>query len=173
MVIGWLIALVVVLLVAATYAWGALRAAPYVPTRQADVERMLQLAEIKPGQLVIDLGAGDARFLLTAAKRYGAKGLGYEISLLPYLIGLLRIAIAGRSDVHLRYRDFYHADLSAADVIVCFLTPMAMARLAPKLEAELKPGSRVVSYAFAVPGWTPLRKDKPGQRVMAAYLYRR
>lgn len=169
----WLLALLAVFVVAGTAAWAGWRAAPYVPTRQADVERMLALAELRPGELVYDLGAGDGRFVLSAAKR-GARAVGYEISFLPYWVARLRLALArigsaGRMEFH----DFFHQSLAAADVVVCFLTPAAMAKLGPKFTAELRPGTRIVSYAFAIPGWTPLRKDKPTPRTMAVYLYRR
>src|SRR5207249_5169786 len=79
----WLIVLLVVLGVAGTAAWAGWRAAPYLPTRQKDVERMTALGRINPGELVYDLGAGDGRFLIAAAKR-GATAVGFEISLLPY-----------------------------------------------------------------------------------------
>ncbi len=173
MAIVWLIVLVIVMATTLTYAWGAVKAAPYVPTRSADVDRMLRLAHIKPGELVYDLGAGDGRFLLTTARKFRARGVGFEISLLPYVIGKIRIALSGLPNVKLSYTDFFQVDLSTADVIVCFLTPMAMAKLKPKFERELKPGSRVVSYAFAVPDWTPTKKDKPQPNIMGVYLYQR
>lgn len=169
----WLLALLVVLALTATYAWGAWRAAPYVPTVQRDVDRMLALANIQPGETVLDLGAGDGRFLLTAARRFQAKTIGYEISLLPYLVGKIRLWLARGLTADMKFQDFFHVDLSGANVVVCFLTPGAMARLAPKFQAELKPGTRIVSYAFSIPGWTPVTKDKPAPNIMAAYLYRR
>ena len=173
MIILWMIALVVVVAVAVTYAWGAWRAAPFVPTRQRDVERMLFLAEVQPGQTVVDLGAGDGRFLLTAARRFKAKVIGYEISLLPYLIGLCRLALARDVQAKWKFQDFFRVNLQSADVVVCFLTPGAMAKLAVKFQRELRPGTKIVSYAFALPGWIPLRKDKPSATVMAVYLYQR
>lgn len=169
----WLFALLIVMVLAGSAAWAGWRAAPYVPTRQHDVERMLRLAELKTGELVYDLGAGDGRFVLTAARRYQAKAVGFEISLLPYLVGLFRIRRARQGALaSMRFQDFFHHDLSAADVIVCFLTPGAMAKLGPKLKRELKPGTRVVSFAFPIRDWTPVLKDKPEARAMAVWVYR-
>ncbi len=173
MAIVWMIVLAAVLAAVGTYAWGAFKAAPFVPTRQRDVERMLTLADIRPGELVYDLGAGDARFLLTAATKFQAQARGYEISLVPYLVGKFRLLLAGVSPAMLKYQDFYRVDLSAANVVVCFLTPAAMAKLVEKFQRELRPGTRIVSYAFSLPGWTLVRKDKPSPKVMAVYVYRR
>lgn len=171
--LGWLFALVVTLAVAGTAAWAGWRAAPYVPTRSADVERMLRLAAVQPGEVVYDLGAGDGRFVLAAAQR-GAQAVGFEISVLPFLVAWLRTrSQRSPSRAQIRWQDFFHQDFSRADVIVCFLTPGAMAQLGPKLRRELKPGARIVSYAFAIPDWTPVTKDKPTPRTMAVYLYRR
>lgn len=169
----WLFALLLLLAVAGTAAWAGWRAAPYVPTRQHDVERMLRLAELKAGELVYDLGAGDGRFVVTAARRYQARAVGFEISLLPYLIGKFRIRRSKQSSLAaMRFQDFFHQDLSAANVIVCFLTPGAMAKLGPKLRQELRPGTRVVSFAFPIRDWTPVGKDKPEARSMAVWVYR-
>lgn len=172
MVWPWILALAAVLVVTGTYAWGAWRAAPYVPTVQRDVERMLRLANIQANETVLDLGAGDGRFVVTAAKRFRAKAIGYEISLLPYLFGKIWIAFTPGIHAAMVYKDFFHVNLRPADVVVCFLTPGAMAKLAPKFRQELRPGTRIVSYAFALPGWSPVTKDKPQANIMAAYLYR-
>lgn len=170
----WLLALIIVLVVAGTAAWAGWRAAPFVPTRQRDVERMLRLADLKTGQTVYDLGAGDGRFVVTAAKRYGAVATGFEISVLPYLVAKWRLRRANLgSKAQMKFQDFFKLDLSEADVIVCFLTPNAMKKLGPKLARELRPGARVVSYAFTIPGWTAILKDKPDPRTMAVHLYRR
>lgn len=169
----WLLALLLLIAVAGSAAWAGWRAAPYVPTRQHDVERMLRLAELKAGELVYDLGAGDGRFVVTAARRYQARAIGFEISLLPYLVGRFRIWRAKQGALAaMKFQDFYRQDLSAANAIVCFLTPGAMAKLGPKLKQELKPGTRVVSFAFALRDWTPIWKDKPDARTMTVWVYR-
>lgn len=171
--LAWYAILLAVIVFTGTAAWAGLRAAPYIPTKQRDVERMLQLAALEPGELVYDLGAGDGRFVLTAAERYGARAVGFEISLLPYIVARLRLwsrQHGGRGSM--RFADFFRVDLSPVDVVVCFLTPKAMTKLGPKLERELRPGTRVVSYAFPVSGWVPVVKDKPAAETMAVYLYR-
>jgi len=134
---------------------------------------MLKLANVRPGELVVDLGAGDGRFLLSAVRNHQAKALGYELSILPFLVARIRIWLArvGRNAT-VRLRDFYSQDLGQADVVTCFLTPEAMAKLEPKFQRELRPGTRVVSYAFAMPNWKPELVDKPTPTTTSVYLYR-
>lgn len=170
----FIITLVLVLLVALTAGWASFRAAPFVPTRARDVKRILELAAVKPDELVIDLGAGDGRFLVQAVKQFQARAIGYEISLLPFIIGKMRLGLSGaRSKAKLLWRDLFSADLRQADVVVFFLMPGAIKRLRSKMEQELRPGTRVVSYVFPVTGWTPVSKDKPNERELAAWVYRR
>ncbi|OGY47387.1 MAG: hypothetical protein A3J65_03210 [Candidatus Buchananbacteria bacterium RIFCSPHIGHO2_02_FULL_45_11b] len=153
---------------------GGVLAAPWVPLWQKDVKRMLKLAQIGPDETVYDLGAGDGRILLIAAKNFGAKAVGFEIAILPYLLGWVKILLSGqRGKAKLYCRNFFKADLSQADVICAFLTPRAMLKLKPKLEKEAKPGCRVISYAFKIPGWEPVLADKPDQKTAAVYVYRR
>ncbi|USN54003.1 MAG: class I SAM-dependent methyltransferase [Candidatus Nomurabacteria bacterium] len=152
-------------------AFAGLRAAPWLPTRQRDVERMFQLSNVQPGELVMDLGAGDGRFLLHAVKQYQARAEGFEISLLPYLASLWRLRGLARSQAKMHFRDFFHQKLDQADLIACFLTPKAMAKLEKKWLAEAKPGSRLVSYAFPFPNISPKKADKPDPKSGTVYLY--
>ena len=145
-----------------------------MPLWKKDTLRLLDIAQVKPGEIVIDLGAGDGRIVIAAAKTYGARAIGYEIAILPYFVGWVRIALLGlRGKARLKYRNFFKEDLSQADVICAFLTPPAMAKLKPKLEKEAKPGCRIVSYAFHIPDWQPTRVDKPDQKTAAIYLYQK
>ena len=172
LVLALLVFLLVVIL--GTFAYGGISAAPWVPIWQRDVDRMLALAAIKPGEIVYDLGAGDGRIVITAAQKYHAQATGFEIAVLPYIIGYIRIQLAGvQRKARLRYRNFYDQDFSAADVIFTFLTPPAMEKLKPKFEKETKPGCRIISYAFAVPGWEPTNVDKPNQKTVSIYCYER
>ena len=169
----WTVALLLVFIVAVTAAWAGWRAAPYVPTRQHDVERMLRIADLKPGEKVVDLGAGDGRFILTAARDYHATAVGYEISLLPYIVAKFRLwkaRLGGSATMVMK--DFFYENLADADVVVCFLTPVAMKKLGEKFRRELRPGTRIVSFAFSIAGWQPVLKDKPSPRTMAVWLYR-
>lgn len=129
--------------------------AVYVPTPQDIVERMLQEAGLKKTDVVVDLGSGDGRYVITAAKKFGCQAIGYEID--PRLVQLSREAV-GKEDLGARarieHRDIFTVDLSSADVITVFLYPRLMERLIPQFE-KLKPGSRILSHQFEMPGVKP------------------
>ncbi len=161
------------ILVFGSAALGSFKAAPWVPTFQRDVRRMLELADLQRGETLIDLGSGDGRFVIAAARDFGARAIGYELSLLPYLVSQLRVVFGGlRGRVQIRARDFLAADLSMADVITIFLTPMAMTKLSKKFAQGLKPGCRIVSIAFPLPDWTPEAVNRPTPHAARVFLYR-
>jgi len=171
---GWpeLILLVLVIFVAGSAAWASLSAAPFVPTASRDIERLLDLAEVTSDDVLYDLGSGDGRLLFAAAKR-GARAVGYEISILPFLISQVRRMMSrDRRLVTIRFRNFFQTDLAPASVVVAFLLPKSMAQLGPKFVRELRPHTRVVSYAFKIAGWEPIKKDKPDPRTLAIWVYR-
>lgn len=169
----WIVVLLFLLATVGTAAWAGIRAAPWLPTRRKDIRRLFDLAELKAGETVYDLGCGDGRILTVAAGEYQAHAVGFEISLLPYLAGLIRRALSpNRKNIKLRYADFYRASLKDADVIYCFLTPSAMQKLKTKFVHELKPGARVVSYTFSLGDLPGVIRDKPEPKLPTAYLFR-
>jgi tRNA A58 N-methylase Trm61 len=154
----------------ASAAWAGFRAAPWVPTWGRDFDRVVQLAGVKQGDVVYELGAGEGRLLLQFARTPAARVIGYEISLVPYAIAWFRTRrLQPRVDI--RFKDFFKVNLGEANVIFCFLTPPAMRKLQPKFAAECAPGTRVISYAFTIPGWKPDVMDKPRPNAMAIYRY--
>ena len=148
--------------------------APYIPTPQAVVEKMLQAGHIKPGDVVYDLGAGDGRIIITAAREYGAKAVGIEIQ--KDLVEKARERIkelALEDKVTVVHDSFLHADLSPATVVTMYLLTSSNDRLRPILEKTLKPGTRVVSNQFPVKGWRPIAIAhlKPGTMEYTIYVY--
>ncbi len=140
------------------------RGVPFVSTDKKDFDRILTAAGLKPGEMIYDLGCGKGTLLIRAAKKFGAKGIGYEISLWPWLWAQFNIWLS-RADVKVYLKNFFKADLSRADVVFCYLFPEVMAKLEPKFQKELQPGSRVVSYSFKLPNLPPAEvvesKDQP------------
>lgn len=146
---------------------------PFVSLPKKDWVKMCEVAKLRPGLKVFDLGCGKANLLVVAAKLYGATGVGYEISLWPYLWGHFR-SWWHRAHLELHLKNFMSADLSDADVVFCYLFPSAMARLEPKFERELKSGAKVVSYAFRLPNREPnevIEGDKTGKGKISVYWY--
>ena len=131
----------------------------YVPTPQPVVEAMLDLAAVKKTDVVYDLGSGDGRIVITAAKKYGARGVGIELD--PALVRQARAnaAAAGVANrVRFATQDLFKADLKPATVVTLYLLQSLNERLRPKLVRELKPGTRVVSHVFNMgPEWPPER----------------
>ena len=129
----------------------------YVPTPQPVVEAMLELAQVKRSDVVYDLGSGDGRLVITAAKKYGASGVGIELE--PAMVKKARenAAAAGVSHrVRFVTQNLYSADLSRASVVTLYLLQSINERLRPRLVRQLKPGSRIVSHVFNMgPEWPP------------------
>jgi tRNA A58 N-methylase Trm61 len=120
------------------------------------VRAMLDLAGVAPEDVVYDLGSGDGRMVIAAAREFGARGVGIEID--PMLVDLARrnAAEAGVADkVEFRVGNMYEADVRAATVVTLFLHPRPNLKLRPKLRAELRPGARVVSYIWDMGDWRP------------------
>jgi SAM-dependent methyltransferase len=130
--------------------------APFDPTPQDVVDRMLNLAGIKNGDVLYDLGSGDGRVLIAAAKKYGVKAVGFEVD--PGLVKLARENIQQamlEQLVEIRHQDFTTADLSSASVVTLYLSQDGNEALKPILQRQLQPGARVVSYTFDMDDWPP------------------
>lgn len=151
------------------------RLAPYVPSPEAVVLRMLELAEIKPGETLYDLGCGDGRILILAAQRFHANAVGIELS-----EKLVRHAEAQAAQLGLQKKikviqgDMRQADLRGADVVTMYLSRQTNEELKPILKSQLKAGARVVSHDYPIVGWKPLRVEKVDvhNRPHTIYLYR-
>jgi SAM-dependent methyltransferase len=129
----------------------------YVPTPQPVVDAMLELAQVKRSDVVYDLGSGDGRLVITAAKRYGASGVGIDLD--PAMVKKARenAAAAGvATRVRFVTQNLYSVDLSRASVVTLYLLQSINERLRPRLVRQLKPGSRIVSHVFNMgPEWPP------------------
>jgi precorrin-6B methylase 2 len=150
----------------------------YVPTPQVVVDKMLELAEIKKADVVYDLGCGDGRIVVTAAKKYGCKAVGFDID--PKRIEESKENVKKNkveSLVDIRQEDIFKLDLTKANVITLYLLPTLNVRLIPQLE-KLKPGSRIVSHDFEMEGVKPDKEisvmaedDIFGEREHKIYLW--
>jgi len=164
------VAVVVLVLAASATAFAQRSAAPqrqpdviFVPTPTDVVRAMLTLAKIAPGDVVYDLGSGDGRIPIAAAKSFGAHGVGIDIDPERTREATANARASGVADkVTFRTGDVLTADIRPATVVMVYMSPSFLARLKPKLMNELKPGTRVVSHAFGIGDW------KPQQTVMVS-----
>jgi len=162
--------IIIFLIIVGTAAWASFKAAPWVPTWQYDYQRILNLVDLKEGETIFELGAGDGRLLPEFAKTKAKSIIGFEISVLPYIFGWFRVRKL-KPRVQFKFEDFYKADFSKADVIFCFLTPPAMKKLKIKFEKECRPGTRIISYTFSILDWPLATKDKPTEKSIPIYKY--
>ncbi len=153
---------------------------PYVASPPEVVRQMLTLSELKPGETVYDLGSGDGRVAIMAAQEFGANAVGIELR-----EDLAKRAMESISELHLEDRikivhsSMFDVDLSPADVVTLYLTTSANTKIKPKLETDLRAGTRVVSHDYEVVGWTPFKvqnfceNPRLGYPSHTIYVYKR
>jgi SAM-dependent methyltransferase len=130
------------------------------PSRRRWIRQALRLVDVQPGETVYDLGSGDGRVLIVAAREFGARAVGYEVEPLHCAaawVSALFARVLGR--VSVRCRDLYQANVAPADVVFVHLNPRFVADLASSLQSQLRPGARIVSLDFPFEGWEPSEVD--------------
>jgi SAM-dependent methyltransferase len=149
--------------------------APYVGSPQHAVDKMLEMANLKNGEMLYDLGCGDGRILIAAAQKYKIKGVGIEISERLAKTAAVNVKKAGlQEQVKIVHGDLMQTDLSNADVVTLYLNNTANEGLRPNLERYLRANTRVVSYDYPIPGWKPIdTSDTEGRHgaTHTIYLY--
>jgi SAM-dependent methyltransferase len=149
--------------------------APFVPSPLPVVDRMLELAKLKPGERLYDLGSGDGRVVITASQKFDVKAVGIEIS--SRLVKqsqeeIKRLGLEEKASVV--HGDVFDADLKDADVVILYLLRDSNNTLKPKLEKSLRPGTRVISHDYEIAGWKPVAEEKieAHKRDHRIYVYR-
>ncbi|MBC7780950.1 MAG: class I SAM-dependent methyltransferase [Proteobacteria bacterium] len=142
----------------------------YVPTPQEVVEGMLKLAKVGKSDVVYDLGCGDGRIVVTAARMFGARSVGIDIDPIRIREATENIRVANVGErARLIEGDLFETDISEATVVTIYLLSRLNLKLRPKLMAELRPGTRVVSHAFDMDDWKPQRTESVGSSTI--YLW--
>jgi protein-L-isoaspartate O-methyltransferase len=152
--------------------------APYFPTPQTIVQKMLDLGALQPGEKVYDLGSGDGRIVIMAARKYKADAWGVELDESLYKQSVERIRTLGlAATAHIVLGDLMKRDYSSADLLTIYLLPVAIDKVTPLFEKQLKKGARVVAHDFEFPQWKAARVldiDDDGEgRSHRLYLYQR
>jgi len=145
-----------------------------IPSHKKGINMALELAEIKEGERVYDLGCGDGRVLVQAAKKYDCHGVGYELVYPVMLLAKLRAKISGvEKAIEFRCKNIFCSDLENADVVFCFLTPRLMEKIGDYVkQKKMKSGARIVSYAFSMRNYVPERKIEHTRDNWNIYLYK-
>jgi len=150
-VIGGLVAFKLLFAFCIVTAFPITQGAMFHPSARVRVRTFLDHLPMKRSDLLVDIGCGDGRVLREAKRRYSVRALGFEVNPLAYI--LARIRTFGMEGVEVRLSNFWNVNIQDADVVFCYLFPDVMGKLAQKLEAELRPGTRVISCNFPIPGW--------------------
>ena len=165
----WLIGIILL----GSIAFGAHQFAPWLPTWNKDLERFANLAGLKQSDVVYDLGSGDGRVVFFIARRFQAKAVGVEVAIPLVIWSYLKKIVTGATLTTFLWKNFFKLDVSPASVIYVFGRPGTLgALLVDKFKRELRPGSRIVSYAFPLAGLVPEKIDKPTKNDLSLYLYR-
>jgi len=170
--------LILSLLAVAAWAQDPAKLAPYYPTPQTIVVKMLELGGLKPGEKMFDLGSGDGRIVITAAQKFQADAVGIELDRELCRQSIERIRKLGlEKNAHIVNGDILKQDYSSADLITVYLLPNSNDKIQPLLERQLKRGARVVAHDFEFRGWTPAQvedvEDDGEGRSHTLFLYRR
>lgn len=147
------VTIITIILIGAGAAAIFLVKAPYAPTPTKQLPVILELFNLKPGQKLYDLGCGDGRLILTAAKA-GIIATGFELSIWAFTKAWVK-KLLSNSPVKIYFKNFYQVNLSDANAVFCFLIDKVMAKVENKLNQELKPGTKVICYGFPLPTWQP------------------
>jgi len=161
--------LILAIIILGSFAYASFRSIGWVPMWSKDIEEVIKLAELREGEKFCDLGCGEGRMLL-AASQSGAEAIGYEISILPYVIAKIR-SLFSKNKIEIRFKDFWLVDLSEMDVVFFFLIPNIYPKMKEKLQKELKPGARIITYVWPFDNWQEEKVFKR-DRGPAIYLYR-
>lgn len=158
-ILGW--ALIALALVSGVFLlWSASIGAGWQPTSRRKVRKMLEMCDAGPSDVVYDLGSGDGRIIVEAAKTYHARAVGVEADPIRVLLSRFAVGVHRlKGQVRVVWGNFFHVDLSEATVVTLFLSKGANRRLKAKLLSELKPGARVVSYVWTFDDWSPTSRD--------------
>lgn len=153
-------------------AYAAANGAPWVPTWKKDFKRIERLLDLKDGETFIELGCGNGRVCRDLAIKHNVKIIGIELSLLQFLVAWIQTKLSGLKNITIKFGNAFNQDLMKVDALYMFLMPETYAKIRPKLEKELKPGARVVTYVWPIAGWEADEVDEieGSQKI---YLYKR
>lgn len=165
-----LLVLALVVLLPVAIAWKNF--APWVPTREADLVRIFSLADLRPGQVFYDIGSGTGKLVFYASKNFHAESVGLELAFPFYFYSKILQVFSGQPQVVFKWKDLYKENLNRADVVYVFGTVDTLnENFQNKLEKEIKPGGKVISYAFKIGNLNPKEISKPNEKDLPIYVY--
>lgn len=149
--------ILILLAIALPTAYAAIIGAPLAITDKKLIAEIVKTADLKNGEVFYELGTGTGRVIAAFSQNQNLKCVGFELSPLYYFITLLNLKSNGAKNCELYMRNFFNADLSEANAIFFFLMPKTLEKLKNKFLKDLEPGTKIISYAFEISGWTPYK----------------
>ena len=147
------------------------KGAPFVGTDKNLVLEILKGANLKKGQIFLELGSGDGRLVLSAVKNYGVNGVGVDLHLPLITFSRIKSKMLGLKNIQFRLEDFFKTDISKADVIFLFLMPKTLVSLKEKLKKESKKGVLIISHGFEIKGWERYLVKTQKRKLFPTYYY--
>jgi SAM-dependent methyltransferase len=151
--------------------WGDVKGAPFVPSSNKDITKLLEVVKIKPGAMVVELGCGSGRFLRAAAAKYKIRGLGVDVNILLIWWARFWARVSQIKGLQFESRDMFEVNLGQADVVYLFLLPRSLRKLDQKLHDEVKKGAYVISHGFELVGWNSKLVTRVNNHVFDSYVY--
>lgn len=174
MIYLFVVCFVLFLVILLSIGFAGLSMAIWVPSRKKDLIRIIEVAKIKDDEVFYELGCGNGRVAFFVAKNTKAKVVGIELAWPLYAFCKIKNYFLQLPNLEFKKQDLFEANLSNANLVYIFGMPDKIKdKLRPKLEKELKLGTRIISYAFSFAGWEPIEKNKPDEKSIAIYLYKR
>jgi hypothetical protein len=143
---------------------------PFVPTKKSLIKKLIEIAELKSGQIIMDLGCGDGRLLIYAKQHHDITAIGYEMSPVPYYLALIRRFFT-KTKFEIRCKNFFKSNLDEANVIFLYLIPDVLPKLGEKLLKECKKGTKIISHTFKIPTLTPVKTIEKDAQHPIIYIY--
>ena len=167
-----LLIIIILLILLIPTAYVSIIGAPIALTDKSLINGVIKTADVKDGDIFYELGTGTGRMMAVFAKNKSMKVIGFELSPIFYLITLLNLKLHRIKNYELYYKNFFNADFKEANIIFCFLMPKTMGKLKEKFLKELKPETKIISYAFEIKNWTPYMIIKENKK-LPIYFYKK
>jgi len=143
---------------------------PFVPSSRKAIKKIVDLIPVDKDKIIYDLGCGDGRVLIAYTKKYGVRGIGYELGWLAYSLARFNVWLT-KTPIKIYKQNFYKVNLSQADIVFCYLLPATLKNIEKKLIDELKPGAKIISLDFQFPNWSPTQKIELTNKAGKIFIY--
>lgn len=170
-ILGMILMIVLFMAFVILEVWGDVKGAPFVPSGNRDIAKLLEVVKIKPNARVVELGCGSGRFLRAAARKYQIYGVGVDVNWMLIMWAKINAWMGNLKQIDFECRDMFDINLSGADVIYMFLLPRSLEKLNHKLQKETRKGVLVISHGFELAGWNKRLVTRIHNHMFDTFVY--